>query len=98
LAGAARSDGTAGADPAARHFVRRGSAARDSIAPEVADPAVIARTSIAQGAAQEVAAVAALEAIVPEVAAVAATAPEAIQANASEADCNLPSRVVASSR
>lgn len=100
LAGAARSDGTDGADPEARQFVRRGQAARASIAPEVAAQAVVARAPIAQ----EVAAVAA-EAIAPEgvvaeeVAAVAATAPEAIhQADASEADRDLPSRVVASSR
>src|SRR5690348_12634650 len=89
LAGAARSGGTVGADPEARHFVRRGQAARASIALEVAAPAVIARAPIAQ----EVAAVAAAEAIAPEavvaeeVAAVAATAPEAIhRADATEAD------------
>jgi len=106
LAGAARSGGTVGADPVARHFIRRGQAAQASIALEVAAPAVIARTSIAQGAAQEVAAVAAAaEAIAPEavvaeeVAAVAATAPEAIhRADASEADRDFSSRVLASSR
>jgi hypothetical protein len=105
LAGAARSGGTVGADPEVRHFVRRGPAARASIDLEVAAQAVIVRTSIAQEAAAAVAPVAAAEAIAPEgvvaeeVAAVAATAREAIhRADASEADRDLPSRVVASSR